>query len=192
LESGDIAIATFGETVEILRGLDEGPFTEKVGTNVINAFRFTQKATNVLSLMERTLIFLESARERKAMTSASATELWQLQIIISDGVCQDHDKLRAVLRKAEERRVMVVFIILDSMKSPSTERGSSSVQKKHHSILEMKKVDFKMVEGRMELQHEKYLDSFPFNYYVVLRNVESLPDVLGETLKQFFEKISER
>jgi len=188
LESGDIAIAKFGETVEIIRGLDEGPFTERVGTDVINAFRFSQKATNVLSLMERTLIFLESARERKAMTSATATELWQLQIIISDGVCQDHDKLRAVLRKAEEQRVMVVFIILDSMKSISTE----SVQKNFHSILEMKKVDFKVVEGRMELQHEKYLDSFPFNYYVVLRNVENLPDVLGETLKQFFEKISER
>jgi midasin len=44
----------------------------------------------------------------------------------------------------------------------------------------------------MELQHQKYLDSFPFDYYVVLRNVESLPDILAETLKQFFEKISER
>jgi midasin len=191
LESGDIAIARFGETVDMLRGLDEGPFTEKVGKDIINAFRFTQKATNVLSLMEKTLIFLESARERKAMTSASATELWQLQIIISDGVCQDHEKLRTVLRKAEERRVMVVFIILDSMKSASTERGSSSVQR-NDSILEMKKVDFKIVEGKMELQHKKYLDSFPFNYYLVLRNVESLPDVLAETLKQFFERISER
>jgi len=192
LESGDIAIAKFGENVELLRGLDEGPFTERVGTDVINAFRFTQKATNVLSLMEKTLTFLEGARERKAMTSANATELWQLQIIISDGVCQDHDKLRAVLRKAEEQRVMVVFIILDSIKSVSTERDSLPVQKNSHSILEMKKVDFKVVEGRMELQHEKYLDSFPFDYYVVLRNVESLPDVLGDTLKQFFEKISER
>jgi midasin len=193
LESGDIAIAKFGETVNILRGLDEGPFTEKVGMDLINAFRFTQTATNVLSLMEKTLTFLESARERKGMTSANAAELWQLQIIISDGVCQDHDKLRAVLRKAEEQRVMVVFIILDSMRSTtSSERGSSSVQKNSHSILEMKKVDFKIVEGKMELQHQKYLDSFPFDYYVVLRNVESLPDILAETLKQFFEKISER
>lgn len=192
LESGDIAIAKFGETVDIIRGLDEGPFTERVGADIINAFRFTQKATNVFSLMEKTLTFLESARERKAMTSASATDLWQLQIVISDGVCQDHDKLRAVLRKAEERRVMIVFIILDSMKFTSTERGSSSVQKNAHSILDMKKVDFKVVEGRMELQHHRYLDSFPFEYYVVLRNVESLPDVLAETLKQFFEKISER
>ena len=192
LESGDIAIAKFGETVDILRGLDEGPLTEKVGVDIINAFRFTQKATNVLSLMEKTLTFLESARERKGMTSATAAELWQLQIIISDGVCQDHDKLRSVLRKAEEQRVMVVFIVLDSMKSVLTKPSTSSVQRNTHSILEMKKVDFKMVEGRMELQHQKYLDSFPFEYYVVLRNVENLPDVLGETLKQFFEKISER
>ncbi len=191
LESGDIALAKFGETVEIIHGLDEGPFTEKAGTNVINAFRFAQKATDVFSLMETSLNFLENARERKAMTSSTAADLWQLQIIISDGMCQDHEKLRVTLRKAEEQRVMVVFIILDSLKSGSTNPGFSSAANDHHSILEMKKVDFKMVDGKMELQQKKYLESFPFEYYVVLRNVEALPEVLAGTLKQFFERISE-
>jgi len=55
----------------------------------------------------------------------------------------------------------------------------------------MTKAEFKNVNGKMEMQLQKYLDSFPFEYYVVLRDVEALPDVLSETLKQFFERISE-
>jgi len=43
----------------------------------------------------------------------------------------------------------------------------------------------------MEVKMERYLDLFPFEYYVVLRDVETLPEILSETLKQFFERISE-
>lgn len=188
LESGDVAIAKFGETVDLLHSFDNGPFSDQAGTKVINAFRFSQKATNVLSLLETSLKVLERARERKAMSSASAADLWQLQIIISDGMCQDHEKLRTMLRRAEEQRVMIVFIILDSLQAGSSLSDASG---KTNSILHMDKADFKNVDGRMELQLQKYLDSFPFEYYVVLRHVEALPEVLAGTLKQFFERVSE-
>ena len=195
LEVGDIAIAKFGESVEVLHGFDEGPFTDQAGSKVMNAFRFNQKATNVLSLLETSLRVLENARERRSMSSASATDLWQLEVIISDGICQDHDRLRTVLRKAEEQRVMIVFIVIDSLHSATAagsgtnpKAGSTSIES---SILAMNQVAYKNVDGRMELQMERYLDSFPFEYYVVLRNVEALPDVLTGTLKQFFERISE-
>jgi midasin len=190
LEVGDIAIAKFGESVEVLHGFDEGPFTDQAGSKVMNAFRFNQKATNVLSLVETSLRVLEVARERRSMGSASAADLWQLEIIISDGICQDHERLRTVLRKAEEQRVMIVFIVIDSLHSATTDpaTASSSIQS---SILAMNQVAYKNIEGRMELQMERYLDSFPFEYYVVLRHVEALPEVLTGTLKQFFERISE-
>jgi len=186
LESGDVAIAKFGESVDLLHGFDQGPFTDQAGAKVLKAFRFAQKATNVLSLLETSLKVLESARERTSMNSASATDLWQLQFIISDGMCQDHEKLRTVLRKAEEQRVMIVFIILDSLQTASAENPTNQ-----GSILTMDKAEFKTVDGKMELQLQKYLDSFPFEYYVVLRHVEALPEVLAGTLKQFFERISE-
>jgi midasin len=194
LEVGDIAIARFGEAVEVLHGFDEGPFTDQAGTKVMNAFRFNQKATNVLSLVDTSLKVLEHARERRSMSSSSSADLWQLEIIISDGICQDHDRLRTVLRKAEEQRVMIVFIVIDSLHSAAaaasgtTAVASSSAQS---SILAMNQVAYKNVDGRMELQMERYMDSFPFEYYVVLRNVEALPEVLTGTLKQFFERISE-
>jgi midasin len=195
LEVGDIAIVKFGQAVDVLHGFDNGPFTDRAGTKVMDAFRFNQTATNVLSLVETSLNILQSARER-ASAGSSAGDLWQLDIIISDGICQDHDRLRTVLRKAEEQRVMVVFIIIDSLHSaaptsnatPSTQTETSAAQ---NSILSMKQASYKNVDGRMELQLQRYLDSFPFEYYVVLRNVEALPDVLSSTLRQFFERVSE-
>ncbi|KAF5333007.1 hypothetical protein D9758_015177 [Tetrapyrgos nigripes] len=192
LEAGDIGIAKFGETVDLLHGFEGAPFSDQAGAEVMRAFRFNQKATNVLSLVDTSLRVLEAARERRAMSSNTAADLWQLEIIISDGMCQDHEKLQAVLRKAEEQRVMIVFIIIDSLHSAtlgtSSKQGAGAVQ---GSILSMEKAEFKNVNGKMELQLQRYLDSFPFEYYVVLRNVEALPEVLSATLKQFFERISE-
>ncbi|OSD02514.1 midasin [Trametes coccinea BRFM310] len=187
LEVGDVAIAKFGEAVDVLHGFDGGPFTDQAGTRVMSAFRFDQKATQVLSLVETSLKMLEEARERRAISSSSAADLWQLEIIISDGICQDHERLRTVLRRAEEQRVMVVFIVLDSLHSKSTGGAGAN----ENSILSMNQVAYKMVDGRMDLQVERYLDTFPFEYYVVLRNVEALPDVLAGTLKQFFERVAE-
>ncbi|KAH9936525.1 uncharacterized protein B0H18DRAFT_1206806 [Fomitopsis serialis] len=192
LEVGDIAIAKFGELVEVLHGFEGGPFTDHAGARIIDAFHFDQKATQVLSLVESSIEMLERAKERRAMGSASAADLWQLEIIISDGICQDHEKLRTVLRKAEEQRIMVVFIILDSLHARSTVDASSTASSQgQDSILQMNQVAYRNVDGRMDLHVERYLDTFPFEYYVVLRDVEALPDVLAGTLKQFFERIAE-
>ncbi|KAJ3856471.1 midasin nuclear AAA ATPase [Lentinula lateritia] len=188
LEAGDIGIAKFGQDVQMLHDFDGAPFSDQAGIEVIKAFHFDQKATNVLSLVDTSLRVLEAARERRSSSSSTAADLWQLEIIISDGMCQDHDKLRAVLRKAEEQRVMIVFIILDSLHTGGTNKSGPSAQ---GSILSMEKAEFKNVDGKMELQLQRYLDSFPFEYYVVLRDVEALPQVLSATLKQFFERISE-
>ncbi|KAI3616178.1 midasin nuclear aaa atpase [Moniliophthora roreri] len=189
LEAGDIGIARFGEAVELLHGFEGAPFTDQAGVEVIRAFHFNQKATNVLSLVETSLRVLELARERKAMSSSTAADLWQLEIIISDGMCQDHEKLRPVLRKAEEQKVMIVFIIIDSLHSTASVQQPGGAA--HGSILSMTKAEIVNVNGKMDMQIQRYLDSFPFEYYVVLRNVEALPEVLSATLKQFFERISE-
>ncbi|KAF7795345.1 hypothetical protein EIP86_006502 [Pleurotus ostreatoroseus] len=189
LEVGDVAIAKFGQSVDVLHGF-EAPFTDQAGTKIMDAFKFNQQATQVQSLLEASLTLLEQARERRAMSSSSAADLWQMEIIISDGICQDHERLRTVLRKAEEQRVMVVFIILDSLHtSNSTSTSAKAVSQ--NSILSMNQVAYKEVDGRMDLTVTRYLDTFPFQYYVVVRNVEALPDVLAGTLKQFFERISE-
>lgn len=191
LEVGDVSIAKFGEGVEVLHGFESGPFTDQAGRTIIEAFRFDQKATQVLSLLETSLTILERAREQKSSSSSSAADLWQLEIIISDGICQDHERLRTVLRKAEEQRVMVVFIVLDSLHAVHDGLNTTGHAKDQNSILSMNQVSYKEVDGRMDLVVNRYLDTFPFEYYVVVRDVESLPEILSSTLKQFFERISE-
>lgn len=186
LEAGDVAVAKFGEGVDVLHGFDSGPFTDAAGAKVMDAFRFDQRATDVLKLVRASLGMLQTAREQRATGSATAGDLWQLEIIISDGMCQEHEQLRSMMRRAEEQRVMVVFIIIDSLQNPTA--GTTGQQA--GSIVTMDKAEFKNVDGKMELQLQRYLDSFPFEYYVVLRNVEALPDVLSTTLKQFFERVT--
>jgi midasin len=195
LEVGEIGFAKFGETVDILHRFGDGPLTDQAAVQVISALTFNQKATNMLALVETSLRILEEARESRSTASSSIADLWQLEIIISDGLCQDHERLRAVLRRAQEQRVMIVFVIVDSLhpnvappKAGSETSGTSASQ---NSILSMNQVAYKNVDGRMELQMQRYLDTFPFDYYVVLRNVEALPEVLSATLRQFFERISD-
>ena len=193
LEVGELAIVKFGETMERLHGFDDGPFVDHACAKVMNAFRFNQTATNVHSLLDASLRMLEDARERRSISSHTVAELWQLEIIISDGVCQDHDYLRSILRKAEEQLVMIVFIIIDSLSAAAhSTTGAASHRDLQNSILSMKQATYKNIDGRIELHMQRYLDSFPFEYYVVLRNVEALPEVLSSTLKQFFERISEQ
>ncbi|KAG9045124.1 hypothetical protein FS837_006982 [Tulasnella sp. UAMH 9824] len=191
LEVGDVGVVRFGKTVDVLHGFDGAPFSDAEGAKVFGAFGFDQTATDVFSLIETSIKVLTEAREKKTTSSSSAAELWQLEIIISDGICQDHERLRALLRKAEEQRIMIVFVIVDSLRRSTASTSTATQTPSQNSILSMNQVSYKNINGRMELTMERYLDTFPFEYYVVLRNVEALPEVLSGTLKQFFERSSE-
>lgn len=211
LEVGQVSIARFGESVDILHEFGE-TFSDQDGANVMRAFKFDQHRTDVAALVERTLAYLAESRHKNA--SQSAPDLWQLQIIISDGVCQDHAKLRTLLRRAIEERVMIVFLIVDSLAVPPTNPttpapasasapasapvsapGSGAVTpvvpQTRPSILSMQSVNYSMVNGEMKLEMTRYLDTFPFEFYVVLRDVEALPGVLSDTLRQWMTRVSQ-
>jgi midasin len=195
LEVGQVAIARFGEGVDILHPFGDG-FNDQDGAKVMGSFGFDQHRTDVAALVERTLGFLQEARQRPG-SSASAPDLWQLQIIISDGVCQDHEKLRTLLRRALEERVMIVFIIVDSLHQSSFSAPVSTVATNgapaaaRPSILSMQTVEYKNIGGEMQLEMTRYLDTFPFEFYVVLRDVEALPGVLADTLRQWMARVSQ-
>ena len=181
LEAGDVAVASFGENVQMLHSFDAHTFNDSDGIRIVRNFNFNQTSTDVLLLMETSLRVLAEAREKRATGSATAPELWQLEIIISDGVCANHEKLRSALRRAREQRVLVVFIILDTLHQKP---GMSADDIEKQSILELKEV-------RADLTWRPYLETFPFEYYILLRSVDALPDVLAATLRQFFERVAE-
>ncbi|KAK9894542.1 P-loop containing nucleoside triphosphate hydrolase protein [Cystobasidium minutum MCA 4210] len=185
LEVGEVSICKFGEHTDFIHKFEDGPVSDAVGANIVNAFSFAQNTTDVRRLLESSLQRFQEARDRRGGTSA---DLWQLEIIVSDGMCQDLEDIRSLLRKAREQKVMVMFVVLDSLhQDKSAANGRNG---RENSILSMKSVSYqKSKSGALELKMERYMDTFPFEYYVVLRDVDTLPEVLGDTLRQFFDKV---
>lgn len=194
LEVGDVSVCRFGQEVKTLHPFGKGSLGEANGAQILDELSFEQKSTNMVRLVENTLDTLRDARQtRPSSSGSSAADLWQLEIIISDGVCQadDFDRLRSLLRRATEERVMIVFIIVDSL-----QRGSQkdSHQRQHdNSVLSMQSVRYEVdpKTGKLDMKMERYMDQFPFTHYVILREAEALPDVLATTLRQWAEKIRE-
>ncbi|GAA5961125.1 hypothetical protein JCM3765_001235 [Sporobolomyces pararoseus] len=199
LEVGGVSICRFGETMDVLHPFEGGPVSDDAGANLLNKFTFAQRTTDVRLLVERSLAHLAQAKEsaRSGKSSLAAGDLWQLQIIISDGHCQDHERLRALLRQASEQKVLFVFVVIDSLHqrtndvSGTTTPVAADSDANQQSILAMKTVQYETgPDGRLALKLNRYIDSFPFEHFVVLRTVEGLPDILSDTLRQFFEAVS--
>jgi midasin len=38
-----------------------------------------------------------------------------------------------------------------------------------------------------KLTIQNYIDQFPFPYYIILRNIQTLPEILADALRQWFE-----
>ena len=55
------------------------------------------------------------------------------------------------------------------------------------SILDIKMPVF---SGNGPPQIKSYMDSFPFPFYVILRDINSLPNTLGDALRQWFELVT--
>ncbi|KAK9767839.1 AAA ATPase midasin [Basidiobolus ranarum] len=172
LEVGELSIVSFGQDVKLVHPFDQ-PFASEAGAQVIQNFTFRQNKTNVTQLMESSIGLFT---ERKYSQSSNA-ELWQLQLIISDGVCEDHGKLQALVRNAAEQRIMVVFIILDN-------------KPEKDSIMAVNSIQYKTINGKLSMSMVRYLDTFPFEYYVILRDINSLPEVLSDALRQYFSLVN--
>ncbi|KAH0536881.1 hypothetical protein FGG08_006284 [Glutinoglossum americanum] len=172
LEVGEISVVGFGNTVRVAHEFDK-PFTNEAGVRILEQFGFQQTKTDVRKLISESINLFREARNQ---SSGAGTELWQLQLIISDGICEDHDTIRRLVRQAQEERIMIVFIIIDAL------RGSS--------IMDMTQAKFEADStGSMKVKMERYLDGFPFGYYLVVSNVRELPIVFSTALRQWFAEV---
>lgn len=80
---------------------------------------------------------------------------------------------------------MVVFIIVDSAARNTTDSTKQS-------ILDLSRAEFvKDANGEAQLKMTKYLDTFPFQYYLIVRDVLELPGVLAGALRQWFAEVVE-
>ena len=131
------------------------------------------------SLSESISLFKDA---RTKSSAREAADLWQLQIIISDGHIgsDSDDSVRRLVRRAREEKIMSVFVVVDNSEE---------------SIVDLKEVVFEKdpsdENGEMKVRTKRYLEGFPFQYYVVVREVRDLPGVLGRVLKGWFEGVVE-
>lgn len=176
LEAGDLCVLGFGDENHVRVAHEFGkPFSSEAGTQVFQHFSFQQTGTNVRKLIADSIALFREARLKHSPAGGNA-DLWQLELIISDGICEDHETIRRLVRQALEERIMIVFIIVDAVKG--------------NSILDLTQASFEPdINGEMKLSMKRYLEGFPFPYYLVVRDVRELPAVLATALKQWFAEV---
>jgi midasin len=186
LEVGEVAVVGFGDDVKVTHDFDK-PFTSDAGANVFQQLRFDQQKTDVRKLVERSLGLFDEARLRG---QGRGEDLWQLMLVVSDGICDSHAEIQRLVRKAQESRVMIVFVVVDATagagegEAPgATENGQ---RKEKQSILDLQSVHI-TAEGKVV--RWRYMDRFPFRWYLVVRDVADLPGVLATALRQWFAEV---
>ncbi|KAK1139506.1 AAA ATPase midasin [Aspergillus melleus] len=179
LEAGDLCVLGFGSEDHVRVAHDFGkPFSSEAGMQVFQHFSYQQTGTNVRKLIADSIALFREARWKQSPGGGNA-DLWQLELIISDGICEDHDTIQRLVRQAQEERIMIVFIIVDAVK------GSSILDLSQASF----EPDTESGTGEMKLKMKRYLEGFPFPYYLVVRDVKELPAVLATALKQWFAEV---
>jgi midasin len=193
LEAGEICIVGFGTDVHVAHPFDR-PFSADAGPAMLQHFNFQQPHTDVKKLLQVSLTLFHDARQKSVRSGAA--NLWQLQLIISDGVYEDHDAIRRLVRNAQEERIVIVFVIVDAGKGDSILDMSQAIFEPdpagHDSLGILGNAGAGGAEaGATKLRIKRYLDDFPFPFYLVVGDVKKLPGVLATALRQWFAEVVE-
>ena len=171
LEIGELGVASFGDDMKLVHPFHM-PFTSESGVGVVRNFKFQQQRTRIAMCVESAMAALEDSGDRSSM---------QLVFLISDGRIERDSRsaLKRLIREMVERNILLAMIIVEG-------KGEGKGKKKD-SILNMKEVTFE--KGKPVVK--RFIDDYPFPYYIVLDDVSTLPEVLGDALKQWFEMLTQ-
>ncbi|CAI0420066.1 unnamed protein product [Linum tenue] len=176
LELGNFAVSSFGKkgNIRLLHDF-ERPFTGEAGQKIISSLTFSQENTiidePVVDLLKYLSNLLDTAVARARLPSGQ-NPLEQLVLIIADGRFHEKEKLKRCVRDFLSQKRMVAFLLLDNPEE---------------SVVDQLVATFVDEGDKSGLKMAKYMDSFPFPYYIVLRDIEALPRTLADLLRQWFE-----
>ncbi|XP_071712181.1 midasin isoform X2 [Rutidosis leptorrhynchoides] len=173
LEVGNLAVASFGKkgNIQLLHDFDQ-PFTSESGIKMLSGLTFKQENTIEDAPMVDLMKYLNNTLDSAVMNArlpSGQNPLEQLVLIIADGRLHEKENLKRCVRDMLSKKRMVAFLILDNPKE---------------SITEVMKASFNE-SGKCDL--DKYMNSFPFPFYVILKDIENLPRTLADLLRQWFE-----
>ncbi|CAH1278835.1 unnamed protein product [Diabrotica balteata] len=170
LESGQLSVLSFGENVEVIHKLAD-QFTDKSGVKLLQKFKFDQNKTCVAKLVDfSTEMFNQSQLQSTALNA-------KLLVIVSDGrgvFSEGETFVKQAVRRGKLSNIFMVFVIIDNPENKN-------------SVLDIRMPVFK--DGKLHEIHN-YMDVFPFSFYIILRDINSLPSVLSDALRQWFEIVS--
>ena len=193
LEVGEICIASFAERVRVLHPFGKlyvylsltlfvfphghefitgKPFNDEAGSEIFSRFTFEARSTLLASSLASVTHVFDEAKAQQASNS----ETLQLCFIISDARIDsdNRSKLSQIMRTMAEQHILAVLVVIDCTEDSA------------NSIFNTRIVEFTPT-GVITSQ---YLENFPFPYYIVIQNMDSLPEVLSAALKQWFEVVS--
>ncbi|CAI9588336.1 unnamed protein product [Staurois parvus] len=174
LEVGQIAVYSFGENVKLLHPFHE-QFSEQSGSRILNQCKFQQKKTLLAQFLESSVPMFEAAQR---LSPGTNPETAQLLIIVSDGrgiFVEGKDRVTNAVKAARNANIFIIFIILDNPMSKD-------------SILDIKVPIFTTPKEMPKMI--SYMEQFPFPFYIILRDVNSLPETLSDALRQWFELVT--
>ncbi|KAK5619891.1 AAA ATPase midasin [Crenichthys baileyi] len=175
LEVGQVSVCSFGEQMQLLHPFQQ-QFNDESGARILRLCQFQQKKTRIAQFLETCIKMFLSARQQ--IPGSINSETAQLLLIVSDGrglFLEGKERVVAAVQAARTANIFVIFVVLDN---PNT----------RDSILDIKVPIFK---GPGELPEiHSYMEKFPFPFYVILRDVNALPETLSDALRQWFELIT--
>lgn len=183
LEAGELCVVGFGDEQHVRVAHAFGtPFSPSdSGVSIFQSFSFQQKGTNVRNLISESIQLFRDARIKGHTASE---DLWQLQLILSDGHCSDHAAISRLVRQAQQEKIIIVFVIVDA--------GEESILDLKEAVFEQDPASASGLGGavpEMRVRTKRYLEDFPFPYYLVVRDVRDLPGVLATALKGWFGSV---
>lgn len=175
IEAGSLSVVSFGERVKCIHDFGQ-PYCDAIGAQFLRDLRFNESKTSYMELLKYSCeSFAKQAlvsRQNQPSNSCS-----QLLIILSDGrnVTSEEEEVKNYLRQLKTMGILTLFMIIDDLK-----------KNKNNSIVSVQRT----LGTGANMTVVNYMELFPFPFYVLVRKLETMPMVLGDALRQWFELVN--
>jgi midasin len=142
---------------------------------ILNYFKFNFESKNSFDYSIRNFLN-KSIQNIENNTINDRNKLkYNINFIISDGRFNKNN-VKGLTALAKEKGILYVFIIIDRYKFEDK-----------NSILNTMTVKY---NEKGDIEVEKYLADFPFQYYTVVQDIQDLPEVLKGILVKWIESVN--
>lgn len=164
------SVVSFGEATKIVLTHSE----QFDGPKLVKSLNFDQNQSRIAGLLN----FVRGYSQEDGSAAGDNNLFENLLLVLSDGrniFSEGEQSVRKAIKLAKMRRIFIVYVIIDN---PDNKHSILDIQVPHFSA------------DRKQITMTSYLDTFPFPYYVIVRDLTQLPAVLSDAMRQWFELVN--